>query len=595
MAGPQETLDLWLYVQDPDSGANFSDISDFLDRHPTWPDRKKIQVRAERTMRASGISDTEIMAWFVAHPPVSGVGKWTYAEALNRQRVDTANMKTQAREAWREADLTADEESAFLGMFGQYLATDDHIARVDRLLWEGKTTQALRSIPRLPSERQAVEQARISLMSDDKKAPSMVGHVSGKLQNDPGLLFERMNYRLRKNDKDGVREILLATPKNIPYAERWWKVREREIRRAIDEGHYQMASRLLSNHGQSEGMGFADALWLDGWLKLEFLNNAKEAYTAFYHMHDAVKSPVSKARAAYWAGRAAKKSTDESTARNWFESASKHPTTFYGQLATAELSNTPSLSLPAEPGFGGFFASDPILSDDIEEAIRISIQNNEGKIATRLINHVIARAELERSMLAVAEMGHALAVPHISVKAAKKAQMQGVVLKNVGYPRPDTEGDLPIERPLILSIIRQESEFDPQAESPAGALGMMQLLPGTAKETAKKIEVPYEREGLDTPNYNIRLGSHYLSRMINAFDGSYIMAIAAYNGGPGNVRKWTNQFGTPGSDLYEAINWIEKIPFAETRNYVQRVVENLQVYRALEGNHTLAIREDLVR
>jgi len=169
------------------------------------------------------------------------------------------------------------------------------------------------------------------------------------------------------------------------------------------------------------------------------------------------------------------------------------------------------------------------------------------------------------------------------------------VLKDVGYPRPETEQDFPIERALTLAIIRQESEFDPEAESPAGALGMMQLLPGTAKETARKISLPYEGSQLTSPNYNMRLGSNYLARMINAYDGSYVMAIAAYNAGPGNVRKWTQQFGTPGTNAYDAINWIEKIPFYETRNYVQRVLENLQVYRALEGKDTLMIQDDLVR
>lgn len=595
MAGAQETLAQWQYVQDPDSGASFTEISDFIEHHPTWPDQKRIQIRAERAMRGSSLSDVEILAWFGIHPPVSGVGKWSYAEALNRQRLDAANVTRLIKDAWRDADLTEDEENLLLGTLGSHLTTEDHIARVERLLWEGKVTAALHIIPRLPVARQVLYEARAALIRDEKTAPFLVKQVSSAFQDDPGLAFDRMNYRQRKNDKSGVRDILLHTPKNIPYPERWWKVREIEIRRAIDEGNYKMAARLLANHGQSDGVPLADALWLDGWIKLEFLDNAKDAYSAFYHMHDAVKSPVSKARAAYWAGRAARKSGNEDAAREWFSTAAKHPTTFYGQLAQTEISESPSLTLPDEPGFAGFFSADTVLSDDIEEAIRISIRNGENKLATRLINHVIASAEKERSMLAVAEMGHALSVPHISVKAAKKAQMQGVVLKNVGYPRPETESDLPIERPLILSIIRQESEFDAMAESPSGALGMMQLLPGTAKETAGKIDVAYDREALSAPNYNIRLGSHYLSRMINAYDGSYIMAIAAYNGGPGNVRKWMAQFGTPGNSPYQAINWIEKIPFAETRNYVQRVMENLQVYRALEGADKLSIKDDLVK
>jgi len=595
MAGPQETLIAWQYVQDPDSGATFEEISDFLEQHPIyWPDEKRIRIRAERTMRAAGLSDNDVIAWFAASPPISGIGKWSYAEALTRQNLHNDEAAKLIREAWRDADLTEDEENTFLVEFGSRLDEKDHIARIDRLLWEGKTTPAKRMWPKLPVARQLLYQARAALMHDDKAAPTLVSHIGGALANDPGLLYERMRYRARKDDDNGVREILLAVPKNVPYPERWWKIREGEIRRSIDEGNYKMASRLLENHGQSEGASYADALWLDGWLNLEFLNNPKEAYATFIQMHEAVRTPVSKARAAYWTGRAAKKNGDKSSAREWFTTATKHSTTFYGQLAQSELSINMPLHLPDQPSFAGF-TSDPILGDGIEEAIRICIKNDDRKLATRLINHVIDKAESEHSMLAVAGLGHELSVPNISVKAAKKAQQKGVVLKDVGYPRPETEQDFPIERALTLAIIRQESEFDPEAESPAGALGMMQLLPGTAKETARKISLPYEGSQLTSPNYNMRLGSNYLARMINAYDGSYVMAIAAYNAGPGNVRKWIQQFGTPGTNAYDAINWIEKIPFYETRNYVQRVLENLQVYRALEGKDTLMIQDDLVR
>jgi len=590
-AGAQDTLNQWQYVQDPDSGATWQDISDFITQHPSWPSQKKIQVRAERAMRGAGLSDAEIIRWFESNPPASGIGKWSYAEALSRRGDNVAEL---VKEAWKDADLTEDEERTFLASFEKHITKEDHIARTERLLWEGKISPARRMDKHLPVNYQVLAHARAALQKDEKHVDKLIAQLVGKLKEDPGLLFDRMQYRNRKNDKAGVRDILLSAPRNVPYPERWWKMREMEVRKAIDEGHYSMARKLLSNHGQLDGAPLADALWLDGWVKLQFTAHPKEAYEAFYHMHDAVRTPVSKARAAYWAGRAAKKSGDADTAAEWFRTASKHSTTFYGQLAATELDENTTLFLPDEPSLS-FFSSDPVIADDMEEAIRISVNNGDEKTATKLISHLIEKAETEHSMLTVAELGQKLEVPHISVKAAKKAQQLGVVLKNVGYPRPITDKDLPIERALTLAITRQESEFDPHAESPSGALGMMQLLPGTAKETAGKIGVPYDRGALDSPDYNIRLGSHYLARMIRFYDDSYIMGIASYNAGPGNVRKWQKQFGGPGDDVYGAIDWIEKIPFYETRNYVQRVMENLQVYRALDGDDKLKIRDDLLR
>jgi soluble lytic murein transglycosylase len=592
-AGAQETLDQWQYVQDPDSSATFAEINDFITQHPQWPDQKRIRVRAERMMRAANLDNAYIIAWFSTNPPISGVGKWSYAEALHRQQ-SGSDIDALVKEAWKDADVTEDEEENFLTMFGTKISTQDNIARVNRLLWEGKISPARRLIPKLPVAQQVLAQARIALQQDARNANFLVGQVNSTLKEDDGLQYDRMQYRSRKKDKNGVRDILTHAPKIVSYPERWWKIRELEIRRAIDEKNYRMASKLLVNHGQSDGAPLADALWLDGWLKLEFLNKTQEAYKTFYHMYDAVRTPVSKARAAYWMGRAAKKSGDTNTANEWFSAAAKNPTAFYGQLAASELSDSPSLSLPDEPALS-LFTSDPVLSEDMEEAIRICIKNGDDKLATKLINAVIENAESEHSVLTVAALGHALSAPHISVKAAKKAQQKGVVLKNIGYPRPETDSGLPIERPLTLAITRQESEFDPLAESRSGAIGMMQLLPGTAHETAKKIGVPYKKADLIMPEYNMKLGSHYLSRMINSYSGSYVMAIASYNAGPGNVRKWIQQFGTPGNDPESAVNWIEKIPFSETRNYVMRVMENLQVYRALEGADKLAIKEDLVR
>lgn len=588
------TLVDWLYVQDINSNASFDEINYFLSKHPGWPDSNRIRVRAERAMRDAVLSDHDIIAWFDQYPPISGVGKWTYAGALKRSKLHSQKISGLVKEAWRDADLSESEEDAFLSEFGDIITIDDHRARVDRQLWEEKAIAATRLVKGFPPAERLAAEARIALIRGAKNAAALVAKVPEKEAHSSGLLFERLRYRAKRNDTSGVREILLMTPKDVPSPDKWWKYRSNEVRKAIMEGNYHLANRLLSNHGQIDGASLAEALWLDGWIKLEFLNKPKEAYQLFYRMYNNVKFPVSRSRGAYWAARAAEKSGDNSAATEWFSTAAKYVTTYHGQLALAELSHNPYLSLPDEPSLS-FFEKSEGPPEDMKQAIKLCIQIEEPRLATRLIDHIIETAESEHAILAAARLGHDLDAPHLSVKAAKKALNQNLVLKEVGYPRPETDKNIPIERALALAITRQESEFNPQALSPAGARGLMQLMPATAQETAKKNDLSYRKESLYEPEYNMQLGSLYLARMINGFDGSYVKAIAAYNAGPGNVGKWLKQFGQPGKTPHEVINWIEKIPFTETRNYVQRVIENLEVYRSLEGKPQLRINEDLTR
>ncbi len=588
----------WLTLLDSESGASFHEFVEFITANPDWPEMKKLRQRAETSLRDSSASDDDILNWFGKEEPVTGYGKLALAKALaNKNPAPKAKIETLVRDAWRDGDFDEAKENEILAAYSSILGQDDHIARADRLLWEDKTGAAKRLMPLVPESVRNLMNARMALAADKKTAPLLVVKVDGKLKANPGLQFERMRFRARRDDNNGVRDILLKMPKEVPYPEKWWRFRETQVRKAVDEDNYKTARRLLENHGQTGGIELADATWLSGWLQLEYTNEPKKAYDTFYRMYSMVRFPPSRARAAFWAGRAAEKSGDRETAANWYNTATSYPTTFYGQLASQIHNGSAPLHIPGQPAIDSE-SRRRFENSELARAITLSIEMQSMALANKLIGFLAENADSKEEAALAAELGRKAGYPYLGVRGAKKALQNNMILIETGYPTPKTPVDIPIERALALAIMRQESEFDPNARSSANALGYMQLLPSTAKEMAKKLEMGFAPSRLYEPDYNITVGSYYLSRLINGYDGSYVMAIAAYNAGPGNVRKWMQQFGRPGNSIDSAINWIEKIPFAETRNYVQRVLENLQIYRHIESDEKapkLLLGEDLVR
>jgi soluble lytic murein transglycosylase len=588
----------WEYMMNADSGATFYDIVEFLTANPGWPEQKKLMMRAEMALREGNASDEDVLSLFAGREPATGYGRMALARALSRQASPPKDRIDQlVRDAWVGGDFEEPQENEILSSYRSLLTREDHFARASRLLWEEKTSPAKRMLPLLSDAQKKLVEARMALIADKKTAALTVLKVPAELKKDPGLIYDRMRYRARRDDKAGVREMLKAAPATVPYPEKWWRYRETQVRKAIDEGNIKLAQALLQHHGQVDGIERADAVWLSGWLELEFLNHPKKAYDIFYHMYDAVKYPPSRARAAYWAGRAAEESGDKDASANWYNTASSYPTTFYGQLAALKHHGKAPLRMPAPLSVGDSERSQ-FDGTELARAVQLCIETGNLQRAGKLVNLLVETAATKEQAALAAELGVRAGYPHLGVRGAKKALQNNTVLVDIGYPTPKTPHDIPIERALALAIMRQESEFDPQAKSSARAMGLMQLLPSTAKEMAKKLEMRYAINSLYDPEYNATLGSHYLSRLINGYDGSYIMAIAAYNAGPGNVRGWIKEFGTPGSALDGAVNWIEKIPFAETRNYVQRVMENLQVYRHIEAKGDtpkLQLEEDLTR
>ena len=585
----------WMALQDEGSGYDFSAYRDFLARNPGWPKQKQLQIRAEAVLFESPntIGTKAIQQWFATSPPITGKGKVVYASIVEDRDPKGALI----RDAWINGDFDAAQEKRLLGQNNDRLNAATHFARLDRLLWERKTAAAKRMLPYVTPAQRTLANARIKLQSNSRNASLAISQVPARLKADPGLMHDRMQWRARRKMHEGVREMLFKAPHTVPYPEKWWPTRRYQIREALERGNHNLAMKLLQNHGQTEGIGRAEALWLMGWINLTYLQRADQAVISFKTMEEGVSYPVSIARAAYWLGRAYDASGNRTAALEAYKRGAAFYTTFYGQLAALRVQEHPSIRLPRQikttRAQKKEFARDPRV-----QAVYILTQMERFDTAKTFIYGMIEQTESPSMMQKIAALGTEIGRTDYGVQASKNAMKTHTVLPKSSYPYYKLPFNAPIEEALIWAITRQESLFNLSAKSRAGARGLMQLMPATARGMARKLGQSYSKARLENAVYNLRLGSHYLREMIDSFDGSYVLAIAAYNAGPGRVRQWVQIYGEPGNTPEAVINWIERIPYKETRNYVQRVLENAQVYRAILNNKDgryIKLDKDLLR
>jgi soluble lytic murein transglycosylase len=580
---------IWEYLKDPQSGADFNSIADFIDNNPGWPDLATLQKRAEVALLADNPSPKTLSDWFSAHPPLTFMAKRKLIK-------DPEMLRAVIREAWVNDDYEKATEAKILEQYRNLLRPEDHIRRIDRLIWEGKFDDAKRLLKYVPYGNQLLFQARMSLAEDKQRAPVDVVNVPPQLKNDPGLLYERLRWRVRGGDRDGARDLLLAAPHDVPYPEKWWGMRDYQVRTAIGEGDIRLAVRLLANHGQKKGTtSYREVQWLVGWLELEFLNQPQKAFNNFSDLFDAAQTPAGKAQAAYWAARAAKADGDTPEAKGWLSKASKFPTTFYGQVAMWEANSAARFTVPEETVPTAEDKAHFKRRELVQLVIALADAHQSDK-AGRFIMYLEENAPTDGEAVLAVHLGREINRIDFAVRASKKALLKNVITLRNGWPLISTVTTQDVEKALVLGLMRQESEFYADAVSGSGAVGLMQLLPGTAKEIARKSHFSYSYDRLFDPGYNMRVGSIYMGKMVNHFDGSYVLSIASYNAGPGRVRQWEDSIGQPGHDVHSALDWIEKIPTAETRNYVEHVLENVQVYRLLLAGgkpQKLTIEEDL--
>ncbi len=576
----------WRWLRRTGNKARFANYSDFLHRHGDWPDMRRLLRHAEEVMFDS-IPDAEILAWFATRTPTTGAGWVRLAEAELRaghREIAMAHL----REGWINGNFPRRREADTYRRHRKRLTRADHVARLDRLLWQGKRRAAHRMLKRVGGDYRKLAEARLRLRMRIGGVDKAIMAVPDALTNDPGLLYERIRWRGRKGKHKGAQELLLLAPDHLPHADLWWEEQQIQARKALAAGDSNLAYRLASHHRVSASTHpteFAEAEWFAGWLALRFEKDTDEASARFERLFENVQFPVSRARAAYWAGRAAEAAGREGEAETWYVRAAPLVTTFYGQLSAIKL----------DLHFANLLPAPPVPTDeerrtfeewDLVRAIRMLVEVEEPRDLRNFFLAVTAKAPTKGYHILVTELARDLGYPELGVVSTKVSLRDGVLLLPQGYPLHDAiTKELSVEPALLHAVVRQESEFRAHAVSRRGARGLMQLMPRTARQTARRHNIRYHKGRLDSdPAYNARLGSHYLAHLLRKYQGSYSLALAAYNAGETRVGKWLRVSGDPRNSSVDAIDWIEQIPYSETRNYVQRVMEGLQVYRFRLGD-----------
>jgi len=574
------------------TSAGFAEITAFIDANPDWPLQSQLQRHAEAAITAA-TPTAEVMAWFRRHPPSSVDGGMAYARALDSLGRHDEAVEI-ARRIWVEGGFGALQERQFLAGFGDFIRPEDNWRRLDRLLWDKQEAPAQHMMLRVDAGHRLLAQARLALQGEHGNTEAAIAAVPANLRDDPGLIYDRVRWRRQKDMDDEAMELLNHPSRNKVRPDLWWQERGILARRALQRGLVSQAYQVASDNGLDPGSTqHADAEFLAGWIALRFLEDKETAAAHFQRLWNGVTAPMSRARAAYWAGRAAEASGDGEQARGWYTKGAHYVTAYYGQLSAARLDNH-HWPLPADPK--------PTAEDvkrfegrDVVKAAHLLMEAGENETLRSFLIRLndIAETAGERALVGTlaGHGGHA----DLAVVVARRADREGVTLVEAGWPTLPITVENDSEKALVLALIRQESGFHKAAVSSAGARGLMQLLPSTAAKVAKMIRVAFNPRKLDDPAFNVRLGSAYLDGLLSDFEGSYILALASYNAGPSRAKRWIREFGDPRDPKIDVVDWIETIPFTETRNYVQRVMESVEIYRRRLGNSGGGLEADLKR
>jgi soluble lytic murein transglycosylase len=583
----------WMDYSRPGAPGHFPDIAEFIEKNPDWPAQRALRKHAEEAL--AGETDAVAADWFKRHPPVSAVGKVREAEImLNSGDLEAGNAAL--RTTWIGANFGPLDEKGFLARHAAALRPEDHVKRIDRLLWDGHGEAAHRMLTLVPADYRAVAEARLALAAQARNAEALVARVPAKLRSDPGLLFEQLRYRRRKDMTDAAVQMLLAQPNDLVRPAAWWNERQAIARQVLASGNAALAYRIVEQHGLLEGNAFSEAEFLLGYIALRYMKQPALAFEHFSQILTRVNTPFAKSRAGYWGGRAAEAQGKSELAAKWYAAGADHMATFYGQLAAHQLGrDAPPRPLPEPvPDAEELARFD---SNEVVRAARLFFELGDAAHGKIFLLHLADHATSPTTFAMLASVAEDSGRIDLAIAVAKRAIEAGTPLMIHGYPTTELPSGGTAERSLLFAIMRQESAFERDAVSRVGARGLMQLMPATASFVAAKMQLPFSPERLTADGiYNVLLGRAYLETLIDDFGGSYALAIAAYNGGPGRVRQWLRDYGDPRGGSIDMVDWIEMIPINETRNYVQRVLENLQIYRGQVGRESaFSLAADLAR
>lgn len=594
-----KNLIMWKRASEGVPGMIFDEMNLALTVLDGWPRTARMRQRAEEIIELSALDAAERVKWLDKSGPQTSAGKVALANALretgNRTRSDTV-----IRDVWRNHSLEPDLQRVVLARYGQTLSQEDHRARVDFLLWTGQASAAEGLKPQLAADHRKLVDARIALARRTRTVDAAIQAVPAHLQTHPGLLYERAKWR-RQKKVDGVSDLLRQIDgKDVPAAGRGklWDERAIAAREELKLRSYTRAYQLAAPHGMNAGADFAEAEWLAGWIALRLNGDATRGLGHFETMTAGVSSPVSLSRGYYWTGRARDALGQAEPALAAYGAAATHKYTYYGQLASERIGDRKvDLGAPpvASPEDIARFNAMPVV-----QGMRLLGEAGETESFRHFAFFLDDQLTNPVDYELLSELANQFTSPDVGVRVGKAGLQKGIVAPGAAYPvlSPALSRKPEVERAFVLAITRQESEFNTNARSPVGARGLMQFMPATARNEARLRAMPYQQSWLtDDPGYNMTLGGLHLDTLLKQFGGSYIMTAAAYNAGPSRPNQWVRDYGDPRTGQIDPIDWVEFVPFSETRNYIQRVLENIQVYRhRLSGEpEDIRLSEDLQR
>jgi soluble lytic murein transglycosylase len=586
---------LWALIETNPEGLSYAELDGARRDLAGWPGAAGREAAAEKVMEDGGLGPRATIDWFAGADPTTAQGAMALAAAY-QSTGQSPRAAEVIRHVWRTRPFDAEQQQAMMSRFGSYLAADDYAAREDLLLYGSQGEAARALLPFLSPDQKAVADARIALRGGQGDA--LVAELPASMRTTPGIVYEEA-LRDGHRGENAVEPATLSEPAGaVPEdaQSRMWKLRRPLVIAAIKAGDARAAYRAAAGGGVDAGTDGMEAQFYAGWLALTRLKDPKLADQHFARLQAIGSSPITLSRAFYWRGRAAEAMGDPVDAQLFYADAARYPTAFYGQLGAAKAGLT-EISIGKDPVIT---PADRARFED-REAIRAARLLGEIGAKDTFANFVIGLSDTlpsaqEEAMLVDLVRGEG--DQFLSMKVVRNAARHGYILPERGYPLHATPtGVGPVEAAFILGITRQESGFDPHIRSPAGAMGMMQLMPGTASIVARKLGYSYGPERLQDADFNMQLGSAFLGQLVDQFSGSYVMATAAYNAGPGRPTEWTTFCGDPRTAATDPADFIECIPFTETRDYVMRVMEGVQVYRArlAGGTAKLTLPEDLKR
>lgn len=577
----------------------FNDISRFVNDNPFYPNIADLRRSVEQVAVSDHVPFRLSEQYFKSNPAATLESKLYLLRAksdfilrfkgseVQRQKI-ADEIQSSIVDIWVKENFISANEQDFLNQYGQQLTESDHINRINRLLWDGKIADAKRIMNFVNDDHKSLFLAIIAIKENPKFIDNIVLSVPRKLRADENLSYSRIMWYKSQDKPDDLIDLFVKVGPT-QYPEKWWNVRRLYAREMLKKKEYKIAYALVSQHNLPKKFNdFWEAEWMSGWIALRFLDQPKIAYNHFETLYNNVSQPVTLSRGAYWLGMAAQAQGDKLKAIEWYKVATKYPVFFYGQLAIHKhrlldsVNAAEDIILPKDPDITVGDVKKISASMPAKVAYLLALMGDKAG-ATKIFEYVVSNASSDGQIAVVMRIVNELNDRQMDAKISRVA-----VRKNVFFIKDKFQIVKEVSddeyAPLVHAIIKQESGFAPTALSSVGAIGFMQLMPDTAKLVAKDLGVKYDRKKLSTDiKYNVILGSHYIKGLIDDFDGSEMLAIASYNAGPNATKRWIREFYDPRKekDIDRVVDWIELISYSETRNYVQRIMENLIVYKYL--------------